>query len=153
MNVQDPIEVKKDDDNRSCFLKVSCHTKFRFAEREAQCILSECGCRFNRSLRNCAGRVSKIFNQANDDIFTGSRKMKDTGNKIGSETSTRPWCQETTPWGRVLLHITPCYKREKRGQRELYCHSKQRPTTLTWTAATRFAIRDHSHSPLKLTRN
>ena len=25
------------------FLKVSCHTKFRFAEREAQCILVECG--------------------------------------------------------------------------------------------------------------
>ena len=25
------------------FLKVSCHTKFRFAEREAQCILGECG--------------------------------------------------------------------------------------------------------------
>jgi len=25
------------------FLKVSCHTKFRFAEREAQCILDECG--------------------------------------------------------------------------------------------------------------
>ena len=24
-------------------LKVSCHTKFRFAEREAQCILGECG--------------------------------------------------------------------------------------------------------------
>ena len=24
-------------------LKVSCHTKFRFAEREAQCILDECG--------------------------------------------------------------------------------------------------------------
>ena len=30
-------------------LKVSCHTKFRVAEREAQCILGECGpltCRF-----------------------------------------------------------------------------------------------------------
>ena len=27
----------------SSFLKVSCHTKFRFAEREAQCILGECG--------------------------------------------------------------------------------------------------------------
>ena len=25
------------------FLKVSCHTKLRFAEREAQCILGECG--------------------------------------------------------------------------------------------------------------
>ena len=25
------------------FLKVSCHTKFRFAECEAQCILGECG--------------------------------------------------------------------------------------------------------------
>ena len=25
------------------FLKVSCHTKFRFAERKAQCILGECG--------------------------------------------------------------------------------------------------------------
>ena len=24
-------------------MKVSCHTKFRFAEREAQCILGECG--------------------------------------------------------------------------------------------------------------
>ena len=41
--MQDPIVMKKDDDNRSCFLKVSCHTKFRFAEREAQCILGECG--------------------------------------------------------------------------------------------------------------
>ena len=43
MYVQDPIVMKKDDDNRSCFLKVSCHTKFRFAEREAKCILAECG--------------------------------------------------------------------------------------------------------------
>ena len=25
------------------FLKVSCQTKFRFAEREAQCILGHCG--------------------------------------------------------------------------------------------------------------
>ena len=25
------------------FLKVSCDTKFRFAERKAQCILGECG--------------------------------------------------------------------------------------------------------------
>ena len=25
------------------FLKVSCHTKFTFAEREGQCILGECG--------------------------------------------------------------------------------------------------------------
>ena len=25
------------------FFKVSCHMKFRFAEREAQCILGECG--------------------------------------------------------------------------------------------------------------
>ena len=33
--------MKKDDDNRCCVLKVSCHTKF--AEREAQCILGECG--------------------------------------------------------------------------------------------------------------
>ena len=41
--VTDPIVMKKDDDNRSCFLKVSCHTKFRFSEREAQCILRECG--------------------------------------------------------------------------------------------------------------
>ena len=41
--VQDPLVMKKDNDNRSCFLKVSCHTKFRFAEREAQCILGECG--------------------------------------------------------------------------------------------------------------
>ena len=43
MYVQDPIVMKKDDDNRCCFLKVSCHTKFRFAEREAQRILVECG--------------------------------------------------------------------------------------------------------------
>ena len=35
--------MKKDDDNRSWFLQVSCHTKFRFAKREAQCILGECG--------------------------------------------------------------------------------------------------------------
>ena len=41
--MQDPIVMKKDDDNRSCFLKVSCHPKFRFAEREAKCILGECG--------------------------------------------------------------------------------------------------------------
>ena len=34
------------------FLKVSCHTKFRFAEREAQCILSECG-PLNISLTDC----------------------------------------------------------------------------------------------------
>ena len=40
--MQYPILMKKDDDNRS-FLKVSCHTKFKFAEREAQCILGECG--------------------------------------------------------------------------------------------------------------
>ena len=43
MYVQDPIVMKKDDDNRSCFLKVSCHTKFRFAKREVQYILGECG--------------------------------------------------------------------------------------------------------------
>ena len=41
--MQDPIIVMKKDDKRSCFLKVSCHTKFRFAEREAQCILGEYG--------------------------------------------------------------------------------------------------------------
>ena len=38
--MQDPIVMKKDLCN---FLKFSCHTKFRFAEREAQCILGECG--------------------------------------------------------------------------------------------------------------
>ena len=36
--MQDPIVMKKDD-----VLKVSCHTKLRFAEPEAQCILGECG--------------------------------------------------------------------------------------------------------------
>ena len=42
--MQDPIVMKKDwiTDLRS-FLKISCHAKFRFAEREAQCILGECG--------------------------------------------------------------------------------------------------------------
>ena len=37
--------MKKYDDNRSLIegLKVSCHTKFRFAEGEAQYILGECG--------------------------------------------------------------------------------------------------------------
>ena len=30
-------------DLRSFESRVSCHTKFRFAEREAQCILGECG--------------------------------------------------------------------------------------------------------------
>jgi len=39
--VQDPIVMKKDD--LRSFLKVSCHTKFRFAKREAQSILGECG--------------------------------------------------------------------------------------------------------------
>ena len=38
--MQDPIVMKKDDNS---FLKVSCHTKFKFAEREAQCILGACG--------------------------------------------------------------------------------------------------------------
>ena len=37
------IVMKKDDDNRSCVLKVSCHTKFRFSVREAQCILGNVG--------------------------------------------------------------------------------------------------------------
>ena len=48
--MQDPIQsdfitvVKKTmiTDLRS-FMKVSCRTKFRFAELEAQCILGECG--------------------------------------------------------------------------------------------------------------
>ena len=35
--------MKKDDDNRSCFLKVLCHMKFRFGERKAQFILGERG--------------------------------------------------------------------------------------------------------------
>ena len=33
--------MKKDDDDILEVLKVSCHTKFRFAERKAQCILGE----------------------------------------------------------------------------------------------------------------
>ena len=41
--MQDPIEMKKHNDIRSCFLKVSCHKKFKFAKGEAQCILGECG--------------------------------------------------------------------------------------------------------------
>ena len=36
-------------------LKVSCHTKFRFAEREAQCILGECGPLTSQSLRAAIG--------------------------------------------------------------------------------------------------
>ena len=64
--VQDPIVMKKDDDNRS-FLKVSCHTKFRFAEREAQCILGECGplsiiksrCSLNLKAYTCKVSVGK----------------------------------------------------------------------------------------------
>ena len=36
--------MKKDDGNRSSkVLRVSCHTKFRFAESGTQCILGECG--------------------------------------------------------------------------------------------------------------
>ena len=42
--MQDPIVMKKDwTTDLKSFLKISCHTKFRFAEREAQCILGECG--------------------------------------------------------------------------------------------------------------
>ena len=41
--VQDPIVMKKDDNRSKKFFQISCHTKFRFAEREAQCILGECG--------------------------------------------------------------------------------------------------------------
>ena len=44
--MQDLIVMKKKKtmitDHRS-FLKVSSHMKFRFAEREAQCIIDECG--------------------------------------------------------------------------------------------------------------
>ena len=43
MYVQDPIVIKKTITDLRSFLKVSCHRKFRFAEREAQCILGECG--------------------------------------------------------------------------------------------------------------
>ena len=47
--MQDPIVMKKYDDNILEGLKVSCHTKFRFAEHEAQCILGECGPLNNKS--------------------------------------------------------------------------------------------------------
>ena len=39
--MQDPIVMKQDDDKVERFHR--CHTKFRFAEREAQCILGERG--------------------------------------------------------------------------------------------------------------
>ena len=39
--MQDPIVMKKTMITDIFFFK--CHTKFRFAEREAQCILDECG--------------------------------------------------------------------------------------------------------------
>ena len=48
--MQDPIVMKKDDNS---FFKVSCHTKFRFAEREAQCVLGECGPLNSLQLSSC----------------------------------------------------------------------------------------------------
>ena len=58
--MQDPIVMKKDDDNRSELLKVSCHTKFRFAEREAQCILGECG-PLRKNKRSLAPSRTQLF--------------------------------------------------------------------------------------------
>ena len=43
MYVQDSIVMKRDHNRSTNFLKVSCHTKFRFAKRKAQCIVGECG--------------------------------------------------------------------------------------------------------------
>lgn len=83
-------------------------------------------CKFNRSLSNCEVRGNNIFNQANDENFTASGKMTDPGDKIGSETSTRPSCRKTRPWGRVLLHITRCYKKgEKRTARAVLSFQTQ----------------------------
>ena len=70
--VHDPIVMKKTmiTDLRS-FLKVSCHTKFRFAEREAQCILGECGPLNNITRANMFTSVGEENNS--DEYKTSNR--------------------------------------------------------------------------------
>lgn len=111
------------------------------------------GCKLNRSLSNCAGRGSKIFNKPTTKVSQPADIWKILGIRLEAKLLLALEVERQGPGDEFFCISLLVTKKEKRGQRELYYHSKHRPTTLILTAATRLEIRDHSHSPLKFTRN